>query len=69
MAQKTLDRVAVLQSNSHPIKRIHSISALYDGSTVLMDQGSRELKVLQSGVAVKVPLKQNFRILDFCIIL
>ena len=54
MAEKTLERVAVLQSNPHSIMRIHSISALQDRRIVFTDQDSRQLKVLQSGGAVKV---------------
>ena len=54
MAQKTLEGIVVLQSNTHPIMRIHSISALQDGSIAFTDQDSRQLKVLQSGGVVKV---------------
>lgn len=54
MSQKTLERVVVLQSDPPPIVRIHSISALQDGSIAFTDQDSRQLKILQSGGAVKV---------------
>ena len=47
-------RFVVLQSNPHPIISIHSISALQDGSIAFTDQDRRQLKVLQSGGAVKV---------------
>ena len=54
MAQKTLERVVVLQSDPPPIVRVHSISALQDGSIAFTDQDSRQLKILQSGGEVKV---------------
>ena len=54
MAQKTLERVVILESDPPPIVRIHSISALQGGSVAFTDQDSRQLKVLQSGGAVKV---------------
>ena len=50
-----MHRVAVPQSDPPPILRIHSISALQDGSIVFTDQDSRQLKVLENGRgAVKV---------------
>ena len=54
MSQKTLERVVVLQSDPPPIVRIHSISALQDGSIAFTDQDSRQLKIIQSGGAAKV---------------
>ena len=42
------------KSSPPPIVRIHSISALQDGSIAFTDQDSRQLKLLQSGGAVKV---------------
>ena len=54
MAQKNLERVVVLQNDPPPIVRIHSISALQDGTIAFTDQDSRQLKILQSGGAVKV---------------
>ena len=54
MSQKILERVVVLQSDPPPIVRIHSISALQDGSIAFTDQDSRQLKIIQSGGAVKV---------------
>ena len=53
-AQKTLGRVVVLESDPPPIVRIHSISALQDGNIAFTDQDSRQLKILQSGGAVKI---------------
>ena len=53
-AQKTLERVVVLESDPPLIVRIHSISALQDGNIAFTDQDSRQLKILQSGGAVKV---------------
>ena len=41
MSQKTLERVVVLQSDPPPIIRIHSISALQEGSIAFTDQDSR----------------------------
>lgn len=54
MIQKTLERVVVLQSDPPPIVRIHSISALQDGTIIFTDQDSRQLKLLQQGGVVKV---------------
>ena len=54
MSQKTLERVVVLQSDPPPIVRIHSISALQNGSIAFTDQDSRQLKIIQSGGAAKV---------------
>ena len=42
------------KSGPPPIVRIHSISSLQDGSLAFTDQDSRQLKLLQSGGAVKV---------------
>ena len=54
MSQKTLESVVVLQRDPCPIVPIHSISALKDGSIAFTDQDSRQIKILQSGGAVKV---------------
>ena len=53
MAQKTLESCCSSEW-SPPIVCIHSISALQDGSIAFTDQDSRQLKILQSGGAVKV---------------
>jgi len=54
MAQKILERVVIPQSDPLPIVCIHSISALQDRSIAFTDQDSRQLKILQSGGAVKL---------------
>ena len=45
MAQKTLERVVILESDPPPIVRIHSISALQGGSIAFTDQDSYKVGV------------------------